>query len=77
MRLLSSVATTDQSPPRRPVLVSGSSIPGTVSSRNEADRSDSKNDSRISSARTTIRNLPYVNGMREEKNGRAHVARFR
>lgn len=55
--LLLSVAIVDHKSPRSPLLAGGSSTSGTGSNRNEADRSASKNDSRISSASTTIRNL--------------------
>jgi hypothetical protein len=47
----------DQISPKRPLLEGGKSMSGTDSSLNEADKSVSKNDSKTSSARTTIRNL--------------------
>lgn len=55
--LLLSVAIVDQNSPNSPLLDGGSSSSLIGSKRNEAERSVSKKDSSISSARTTIRNL--------------------
>lgn len=55
--LLSSLVTEAQILPSNPALEFGISMSGTCSSLNVDAKSDSKNDSRISSARTTMRNL--------------------
>lgn len=54
--LLLSVAIDDQISPKKPVLV-GNSRSGIALNLNDAERSVSKNDSKTSSASTTIRNL--------------------
>ncbi len=54
---LSSVTMFCQRPPRRPLFEFGMSMIGTGSSLNVAGKSVSKKDSRISSAKTTMRNL--------------------
>lgn len=60
---LSSVAMFCQRPPSRPAFALGISISGTGSSRNVPEKSVSKNDSRISSARTTMRKLAAARRM--------------
>lgn len=59
--LLSSLAIFDHSPLKKLEFDVGSSSKYTGSSLNVSEKSDSKNDSKISSAKTTIRNLKTRN----------------